>query len=309
VIDLRREDFPLGPNHATFFSRIIDMVAQNPALTIQIRSFARGIEAIDRDINHRRERLREQYRAQEARLIQDNRARLEAAERELDAESNERHFRLYTHFESVLDLARWLGQDASHDRPHESVGNRMPNNHSQFHIPDLLPEGQSRIVPWDRASSHVLEDLNSRSNLTTSSMLGPEPGNHQAPVAGGDFHHSLLSMRLPSMDVDHNANEAFFDSAERQTLSSTAIGENHAHAVPANMVPPHADEALRVAPATVLPSGGAENGPNSQFERSPDSGHGNSYVPCKVCNAGLIGPGGCDSCAVLDIEPSHWFNG
>src|SRR5271156_430794 len=109
------------------------MVAQNPALTIQIRWFVRGIEAIDLDINRRRERLREQYRAQEARLIQDNRARLEAAERELDAESDERHLRLYTHFESVLDLARRLGQDASHGRPHESVGNRMPNNHSQFH--------------------------------------------------------------------------------------------------------------------------------------------------------------------------------
>src|SRR5271156_294610 len=239
------------------------MVAQNPALTIQIRWFVRGIEAIDLDINRRRERLREQYRAQEARLIQDNRARLEAAERELDAESDERHLRLYTHFESVLDLARWLGQDA---RPHESVGNRMPNNHSQFHIPDLLPEDQSRIVPLDRASSHVLGDLNSsRSNLTTSSMLGLEPRNHQAPVAGGNFHHSLLSVRLPPMDVDHNANEASLDSVERQTLSSTAIGESHADSVPANMVPPHADETLGVVPATVLPSGGARNGPNSQF--------------------------------------------
>jgi hypothetical protein len=268
------------------------MVGQNPALTIQIRWFVRGIEAIDLDINRRRERLREQYRAQETRLIQDNRARLEAYERELDAESDERHLRLRTHFESVLDT-------------------RMPNSHSQFHRPDLLSEDQSRIVPWGRASSHVLEDLNSsRSNLTTSSMLGPEPRNHQAPVAGGNFHHSLLSVMLPSIDVDHNANEAFLDSVERQTLSSTAIGESHADSVPADMVPPHADETLGVAPVTVLPSGGARNGPNSQFERSPDSGYGSSHTACMACNAVLMGQDVCDSCAdVLDIEPSFWFNG
>jgi hypothetical protein len=302
---LRLEDFPLDPNHASFFSRIIDMVGQNPALTIQIRWFVRGIEAIDRDINRRRERLREQYRAQEARLIQDNRARLEAAERELDAESDERHLRLYTHFESVLDLAQWLGQDAGHGRPDESVGNRMPNNHSQSHV---LPEDQNRIVPWDRDSSHVLGDLNS--SRSTSSMLGPEPRNHQVPVAGGNFHHSLLSVRLPSMDVDHNANEALPDSVERQTLSSTAIGESHANSVPANMVPPCADETLEAAPATVLPSGGARNGPNSQFERSPGSGYGSSHTLCTVCGIVLMGQNLCDTCADwLDIEPSFWFNG
>ena len=222
------------------------MVGQNPASTIQIRWFVRGIEAIDRDINRRRERLREQSRAQEAWLIQDNRARLEAAERELDAESDERHLRLYTHFESVLGLARWLGQDAG----------------------------------------------------------------HQAPVAGGNFHHSLLSVRLPSMDVDHNANEAFLDSVERQTLSSTATGESHADSVPANMVPPHADETPGVASATVLPSNGARNGPNSQFERSPDSGYGSSHTSCMACNAVLMGQNICDSCAYwLDIDPSFWFNG
>ena len=187
----------------------------------------------------------------------------------------------------------------------------MPNNHSQFHIPDLLPEDQSRIVSWDQASSHVSGDLNSsRPNLATSSMLGPEPRNHQAPVAGGNFHHPLLSVGLPSMDADHNANETFLDSVERQTLSSTAIGENHADSVPANMVPPHADETLGVAPAMVLPSGGGRNGPNSQFERSPDSGYGSSHTSCMVCNVVLIGQRVCDSCAdVLDIEPSSWFNG
>ena len=293
---MRREDFSLDPNRAAF-SRINDTVGQNLALTIW---FVREIEAIDRDINRQRERRREQYRtqeaqviqnnraqeaqliqdhrAQEAQLIQDNRARLEADERELDAESDERHLRLRTHFESVLD------------------GTRMPNNHSQFHIPDLLPEEQSRIVPWDWASSHVLEDLNSsQSNLTTSPMLVPEPRNHQAP---------------PSMDVDHNENEALLDSVERQTLSSTTIGESHVDSVPANMVPPHADETLGVAPATVLPSGGARNGPNSQFERSPDSGYGSSHTSCMVCNTVLMGQNMCDSCAeVLNIEPSFWFNG
>jgi hypothetical protein len=308
---LRREDFPLHPNHAAFFSRIIDMVGQNPASIIQIRSFVGGIEAIDRDINRRRQRLREQYRAEEARLIQDNHTRLEAAELELDAESEERHLRLNMHFESDLGLAQWFGQDGSHGRPHESVGTRMPENHSQFHMPDVLPEGQSHIVPWDRASSHVLGDLNSsHSNLTTSSMLGPEPRNHQAPVAGGNFHHSLLSMSLPSKDVDNNANEALLDSVEQQTLSSTAIGESHADFVPANTAPPHADETLGAAPAAVLPSGGARNGPNSQFEWSPDSGYGSSYTSCKACNAILMGQDVCDSCAdVLDREPSRWFNG
>src|SRR5271156_4620987 len=237
MIDLRREDFPLDQNHAAFFSHINDMVGQNRASTIQIRSFVREIEAfvgeieaIDQDINRRREHRREQYRAQEAqliqdnraqeaRLIQDNRARLEADERELDAESDERLLRLRTHCESVFDLARF-GQDAS----------------------------------------------------------------HQAPVAGGNFHHSLLSVRLPSMDVDHNTDEAFLDSVERQTLSSTAIGESHADAVPANMVPPHADETPGVASATVLPSNGARNGPNSQFERSPDSGYGSSHTLCMGCD-------------------------
>lgn len=293
---MRREDFPLDPNHAAFFSRIIDMVGQNPASAIQIRWFVREIEAIDRDINRRRERLREQFRAQEAWLIQDNRARLEAAERELDVESDERHLRLGTHFESVLGLAWWLGQDASHDMPHESVGNWMPNNHSQFHIPDLPPEEQSGIVPWDWASSDVLEDLNfSQSNLTTSSTLVPEPRNHQAP---------------PSMDVDRNANEAFPDSVERQTLSSTAIGESHGDSVPANMVPPHAGETPGVASATVLPSDGARNGPNSQFERSPNSGYGSSHTLCMGCDAVLIGQNMCDTCTDwLNIEPSFWFNG
>jgi hypothetical protein len=249
-------------------------------------------------------------RAQEAELVQNNRARLEADERELDAESDERHLRLRTHSESVLDLARF-GQGASHGMPHESVSTRMPNNHSQFHIPDLLSEDQSRIVPWDRASSRVLEDLNpSRSNLTTSSMLGPEPRNHQAPVAGGNFHHSFLSVRLPSMDVDRNANEAFLDIVERQTLSSTAIGESHAHAVPPNMVPPHPDETPGVASAMVLPSDGARNGPNSQFERSPDSGYGSSHTLCMGCDTVLIGQNLCDTCARwLDTEPSFWFNG
>jgi hypothetical protein len=281
------------------------MVDQNPASTIQIGWLVSGIEAIGQDINRQRERLREQHRAQEAWLIQNNRAqeaRLiqdnRAQEAQLDAESDERHLRLGMHFESVSGLTRWPGQDA---RPHESVGNRMPNNHSQFRIPDLLPEDQSRIVSWDRASSHVLEDLNSsRSNLTR---------NHQASVADGNFHLSLLSARLPSMDADDNTNEAFLDSVERQTLSSTAIGESQADSVPANRVP-HADETLGVAPATVLPSGGARNGPSSQFERSPDSGYGSSHTSCMACNTVLIGQSVCDSCADwLDIEPSFWFNG
>jgi hypothetical protein len=285
------------------------MVGQNPASTIQIRSFVRESEAISRDINRRRQRLREQHRAQEAQLIQNNRAQLEAAERELDAESNERHFCAVMRFESGLGLGRWLGQDASHGAPRESVGTRMLENHSQFHIPDLLPEDQSRIVPWDRASNHVLGDLNpSRSNLTTSSMLGPELRNHQALVAGGNFHHSLLSVTLPSMDVDDDANESFLDSAERQTLSSAAIGESHTDSVPANIAPPHADGTLGVAPATALPSDDARNGSNSQFGRPPSSGYGSSYTSCQVCGKILMGQDVCDSCAnVLDIEPSFWF--
>jgi hypothetical protein len=112
------------------------------------------------------------------------------------------------------------------------------------------------------------------------------------------------------MDADHNANEAFLDSVERQTLSPTAIRESQADSVPANMVPPHVDETFGVAPATVLPSGGARNGPNSQFERSPDSGYGSSHTSCTVCDVVLIGQSVCDSCAdLLDIEPSFWFNG
>jgi hypothetical protein len=301
---LRREDFPLDPNHAAFFSRMIDMVGQNPASIIQIRSFVRRIEDIDRDISHRRQRLREQHRAREAWLIQDNRARLEAAERELDAESDERHLRADMHFESDSGLAWWLGRDTSHGRPRESVSTQIPENHTQFHTPDLLPEDQSHIGPWDGAYNHVWGDLNSsRSNLTTSSTLGPEP------VAGGNFHNSLLSVSLASGDADNNANEALLDGAEQQTLSSTTIGESHVDFAPANIAPPHADETLGAAPAAVPPSGGARNGPNSQFERSPDSGRGSSYTICKACKAILMGQDMCGSCAVLDVEPSRWFNG
>ena len=210
-------------------------------------------------------------------------------------------------FESDFGLAQWLGQDAS-------LGTWMPETHTQIHRPDLLPQNQSHIVPWDRASSHVLGDLNSsRSNLTTSSMLGPEPRNHQAhqaPVAGGSFRHSLLSSSLLSRDVDNNANEALLDSVEQQTLSSTTIGESHADFAPTDIAPHHADETLEAAPAAVLPSGGAGNGPGSQFERSSDSGCGSSYTLCKACNAILMGQEVCDSCSdVLDVEPSRWFNG
>jgi hypothetical protein len=102
------------------------------------------------------------------------------------------------------------------------------------------------------------------------------------------------------MDVDNNANEAFLDSVERQAWSLTAIGESRADFVPANIVPHHTDETLEVAPATVLPSGGARNGPNSPFEKTS----------CKACGAILMGQDVCDSCAgVLDAEPSSWFNG
>jgi hypothetical protein len=274
---------------------MIDMVGQNPASTIQIRSFVRRIETIDRDINHRRQRLREQYRAREAWLIQDNRARLEAAERELDAESDERHLRADTHFESDLGLAQWLGQDASHGRPREGVGAQIPENHTRFHIPDPPPEDQSHIVPWGGAS---------HSNLTTSSTLGPEL------VASGNFHNSLLSVSLPSGDADNNANEAPLGGVEQQTLSSTTIGESHADFAPANIAPPHADETPGAAPVAVLPSGGARNGPNSQFERLPNSRYRSSYTSCRVCDAILIGQDICYPCAdVLDIEPSRWFNG
>jgi hypothetical protein len=302
---LRREDFPLDPNHAAFFSRMIDMVGQNPASIIQIRSFVRRIEDIYRDISHRRQRLREQYRAREAWLIQDNRAQLEADERELDAESDERHLRANMDFESDLGLAQWLGQDASHGRPRESVGAQIPENHTWFHIPDLLPEDQSHIGPWDGAFNHALGDLNSsRSNLMTSSTLGPEP------VAGGNFHNFLLSVSLSSGDADNNANEALLDGVEQQTLPSTTIGESHVDFAPANIAPPHADETLGAAPAAVPPSGGARNGPNSQFEKSPDSECGSSYTLCKACNAILMGQDMCESCAdVLDVEPSRWFNG
>jgi hypothetical protein len=284
---------------------MIDMVGQNPASIIQIRSFVRRIEDIDRDISHRRQRLREQHRAREAWLIQDNRAQLEAAERELDAESNERHLRADVQFESDLGLAQRLGQDASHGRPRESVAIQIPENRTQFHIPDLLPEDQSHIGPWDGAFNHALGDLNSsHSNLTTSSTLGPEP------VAGGNFHNSLLSVSLPSGDVDNNANEAPLGGVEQQTLSSTTIGESHADFAPANIAPPHADETPGAAPVAVLPSGGARNGPNSQFERLPNSRYGSSYTSCRVCDAILIGQDICYRCAdVLYTEPSRWFNG
>jgi hypothetical protein len=290
---------------------MIDMVGQNPASTIRIRSFVRRIEDIDRDINRRRQCLREQHRAREAWLIQDNRAQLEAAERELDAELDERHLREDMHFESDLGLAQWLGQDTSHGRPHESVGTWMLENHIQFHTPDLLPEDQSHIVPWNQASSHVSGDLNSsRSNLTTSSMLDREPGNHQAPVNGGNFHNSLLSVSLPSRDADKNANEALLDGVEQRILSSANTGESHADFAPTNIASSHADGTLGAAPAAALPSGGARNGPNPQFGRSPGSVYGSSYTFCKACNTILMGQDTCDNCTdVLDTEPSRWFNG
>jgi hypothetical protein len=291
---LRREDFPLDPNHAVFFSRMIDMVGANPASTSRIISLVRGTEAIARDINHRRQRLREQYYAQEAQYIRDSRAGLEAAERVLDAESDERHLRLYMDFEPDLGLAQWLGQDATHGRQHGSVSTQVPENHNQLHNSDLPAEEQSHVIPWDRASSHILGHLNSsRLDSTTSSMLGPEPRNHQAPVT-----------RLPSMDIDNNSNEAFLDSVERQSLSSTAIGESHADSVSANIVRPYADEEFGVAPVTVRQRGGARNGPNPQFE------YGGSHTPCQGCGKILMGQDACDSCAgVFNAEPSSWFNG
>ena len=83
-------------------TRVMNQINPNPASAIQLRSFITASEHLDRDIALRRQQLRDDHRAREARLIAENNRQLEAAEEELDNESDQREQILYSQFESSL---------------------------------------------------------------------------------------------------------------------------------------------------------------------------------------------------------------
>jgi hypothetical protein len=270
--DLEREDFPLNSSSAAFFSRVISLVGHNPASVVQMRAYVRETEALDRDINRRRQGLRGQYRAREAQLLQENQAQLEADERELDIESDARQRRLDIGFESSLDPIRQPEHDSDHHMPREAVGTMNRDPQSQFRVPEFaLP------------------------------TLDSDPRSHPGPGSIGDLHHIFLPVQRSAVNAYEMEDEAFHDVSARQTSPPTAPRESHTSSVPGNVLPTHASESLEAVHAIALAVDDARNESDSLFELSPNSGHGSSCGCGKVCPKGQVS---CDSCAdVFDNGP------
>lgn len=268
------------------------LIAQNPASSLQIRTYVREVANLDREIDGRRQRVREEYRAREARFNQQNSAQLEADERELDAEFDARQRRLDIRFESSLHPTRQPEHDANHPMPREGIGTRNEHPHNQSHVLDL-PD-QHPFLSWDGPSGHASGHPSfAQDNLPTLSAVESDPGSDQGRVA---MNLDGLFLPPPAMTADDIESEAFHDVATRLT----AARESQAEPDPADSVPTHTDETFGFAHAIVLPVSDIRNGSNSGFEVLPQSGDRNSCSCGKVCPKGQYV---CDSCADSLAEP------
>ena len=308
--DLTREEFPPDSGHAAFFSRAEGLIGQNPTLAIQMRAYVLQIEAVRRETDSHRRRLREQYRAQEAPLIQDNRRRLEVAEQQLDRESDERHLRLNLQFDSVFAPQQQRGEDAGHHMPREGVGTASVRDiPSGFRVPDLSLLGRGQPAPSDPLSSHVTGDYSSSStDMVASLTLNLETRGPPGLLPGDNPFDANLPFGPPSMTPYDTENEVILGGLPRQQSPLGFVGESRPEEFLSDALPSLTNGGLWEAPATIPPIYDAQNRPDTRFLTS-DSSYASPHKPCDSCGRVVFnGQNVCDSCTgVLDTDPSSWF--
>ena len=279
-------------------------------LAIQMRAYVSEIEVLRRETDSHRRRLREQYRAQEAPLIQDNRRRLEAAEQQLDRESDDRHLRLNLQFDSVFAPQQQRGEDAGHHVPREGVGTtRVREISGGLHVPDVLLLDRRHLAPLDSASSHVPGDSSSSSTgMVASSALDQETRGPPGLLPGVSAFDTILSFGPPSTTPHDTDYEVIFGALPRQQSPLGFVGESGPEEFLSSALSSLADGRLGEAPATMPPIYDATNRPDAHFLVS-DSRYASPHKPCDSCGRVVFnGQDVCDACTgVLDTDPSFWF--
>jgi hypothetical protein len=305
--DISREEFPLNSNSAAFFSHVLFMVNQNPVSTTDIRAYVRDVEALDRDIDRRRQYLRAEYRVREANFIRENQARLEEAERELDIESDERQRDLNRRIDSSLHLTQRQEYHVDHRIPRDRMGTTAMDRHSQYLAPNQASADLNQDQSWSRASGHLSGYSSSvQGGFPTLFASESDLRSDQWPVTDRGLDNVFLPVHPPTDDADMNWADTFSEVAARQAMPSTTTRGSHNSFIPADALPTHADETVEVEHAIVMAVDEPRDGSNSSVELSLDSGCGNACVCGRVCP---MGRESCDSCAsFLDSPPFPEFS-
>jgi hypothetical protein len=294
-----------NPSFSAFGRRLMDRIRENPATAIPLMNYIAEDETLNRARNVNTERLRDSFRAQEARLIEENHAEREAAIRELDDQYDEMQRRLYRVLESALDPSQQL-EGGNQPPPQQGVGTIPRNTGNPSYLSRSTSTNEGRIF-----ASHLVSDQPSGFLTPTTAALpvSPEsnsnPGPFRGPTANDSLYDNFFFIGPQSMTEYDVENEAFFDIAARQRLASTPAANTHHVNIDTDFLHTRANDTIEASEAALPWVNIASDVPSAQFGSSPHSGYGNSYARCGACDK-ICHPGQelCESCAdVFDNEP------
>jgi hypothetical protein len=292
---------------AALATRLRDQISQNPATAIQLRTYFTNTAALDRARIAGRERLRGLFHARETRLIEENRAQREAAERELDIECDARQLGLDTELESALDC-RQQSEHSNHITTREGLGTIPRNTHGPFNESGLGSANERHILSSHPPSGQARRFTSSApASLPMLSARNPGSESDWRPTTSETLYETFISIDPLSTNAYDVENEEFLDIVTRQMLPPIPATNSRNAIIPADVVHSHANDATQASNATLQPANNARDMSSSRFELSPDSGYGSSSTPCSSCGRIChVGQTECDSCTEgLNTEP--WF--
>lgn len=309
VLMTHRADYDsaeLASNHtfSAFGRRLMDRIRENPATAIPLMNYIAEDEALNRARNGDTERLRDSFRAREARLVEENNAEREAAIRELDGQYDEMQRRLYRVLESALDPSQQL-EGGSQTPPQQGVGTIPRNTDNPSYLSRSTSTNEGCIF-----ASHLLSDQPSGFLTPTTAALpvSPEsnsnPGRFRGSTANDSLYNNVF-IGPRSMNEYDVENEAFFDIAARQRLASTSAANTRHVNIDTDFLHTRANDTIEASEAALPRVNIASDVPSTQFGSSPHSGYGNSYARCGTCEI-ICHPGQelCELCAdVFDNPP------
>ena len=294
-----------NPSFSAFGRRLMDRIRENPATAIPLINYITEDEALNHARNADTERLRDSFRARDARLIEENNAERAAAIRELDDHYDEMQRRLYRVLESALDPSQQL-EGGSQTPPQQGVGTISRNTDNPSYLSRSTSTNEGRIF-----ASHLLSDQPSGFLTPTTSALpvSPEfnshPGRFRGSTANDSLYNNVFFVGPRSMNEHDVENEGFFDIAARQRLASTPAANTHHVNIDTDFLHTRANDTIEASEAALPWVNIASDVPSAQFGSSPHSGYGNSYARCGGCEK-ICHPGQelCESCADFIGNPT-----
>ena len=287
------------PDLQSLIARIMDRISEDIALPMQLRTFVIANAALDRDRDAGLQHLRERFRTQEARLIEENHARQEAAEREHDAEYDARQLYLNMQIEIALGLGHQSQNLEPQFTPREGVGTTTSSSHGPPHSLGPISANQWHTIPSDRSSSRTQEYA---SSTPDDLPILPAPNLEHKSIWTSSNTVDLSSAFLPihplPMDTYDFESDTFFDVAARHALLPMAATSTLNEAPGGTSADPGLN---RTVEASTTAASSVDNSRNPFGSPSHPSTHfrnGASYTPCgscgKICQ---MGQDSCDSCA------------